>query len=128
MSLINYKISRSWNGIICLGLGLLISLNLALPSQAHWADLAVAEIQIQERDVTIDLTLPTGLVSQFDDDRNRQLSDEEITKHATELQKFFDEKIRLAAGAQKTGTLTVQSGVAKTLPSNLNATPILIAP
>jgi hydrogenase/urease accessory protein HupE len=123
MNLINWKITRIWRIAIALMIGLLLSLNLALPSQAHWADLAVAEIQIKERDVDLNLTLPTGLVTQFDDDLNRQLSDVEITKHSPEIQKFLDQKIRLTAGAQKTGTLMVRSGVAKNLPTNLNATP-----
>ena len=123
MNLINWKITRIWRISIGLIIGLLISLNLTLPSQAHWADLAVAEIQIKERDVDINLTLPTGLIAQYDDDHNRQLSDQEITKHSSEIQKFLNEKIQLTAGAQKTGTLMVKSGVAQKLPTNLNATP-----
>jgi hydrogenase/urease accessory protein HupE len=122
MNLINRRISRVWQTVIGLVLVLLISLNLALPSQAHWADLAVAEIQIRERDVDINLTLPTGLVDQFDDDRNQQLSTAEITKHSAQIQKFLNQKIRLTAGVQTVKTLMVQSGVAKTLPSNLNVT------
>ena len=116
---LNYhQLPKAWIKIICLILGLLISLNLALPSQAHWADLAVAEIKVNQTDVGINLTIPTGLVTQFDDDRNQQLSDTEITKYTGELQKFFDRKIQLTAGVQKTGTLTVGSGKAKTLSSN----------
>jgi hypothetical protein len=53
-------------------LGLLMVFSLALPSHAHWADLAVADIQIRERDVDLNLTVPTGLLTQFDDDRDRQ--------------------------------------------------------
>ncbi len=121
--LIDRNISKTWSRIICLFLGLLISLNLALPSQAHWADLAVAEIQIQERDVEINLTLPTGLISQFDDDFNKQLSASEVTKHAGDIQQFLDAKIRLIAGIQKTGKLIVGAGIVKSLSPNLTPNP-----
>jgi HupE / UreJ protein len=123
VNLTNFRISKAWHRIICLILGLIVSLNIALPSQAHWADLSVAEIKIGKQDVDINLTIPTGLVAQFDDDRDRQLSELEITKHATELQKFLDDKIQLTAGEQKTGALTVKSGIANSSPSNLNLAP-----
>jgi hydrogenase/urease accessory protein HupE len=50
------------------------------------------------------------------------LSAAEITKHSAQIQKFLNQKIRLTAGVQTVKTLMVQSGVAKTLPSNLNVT------
>ncbi len=117
------RISKAWRIGICWLLGLSIVLTLAMPSQAHWADLAVADIQIWERDVDINLTIPTGLVAQFDDDKNRQLSASEITKHQTDLQQFFNQKIQLTAAGQKNDTLMVRSTVAKNLPSNIIATP-----
>jgi hypothetical protein len=117
------QISKAWRIAICWGLGLLMVLSLSVPSQAHWADLAVADIQIGERDVDLNLTVPTGLVAQFDDDRNQQLSDLEVTNHQKDLQKFLNEKIRLTAAGEKNQTLTVKSTVAKNLPSNLIATP-----
>jgi hydrogenase/urease accessory protein HupE len=118
-----YRKSRIYRVAIAWGLGLLMALTLALPSQAHWADLAVADIQIGERDVEMNLTVPTGLVVQFDDDRDRQLSELEITKHQQDLQQFLNQKIRLTAAVQKQDTLIVRSTVAKKLPSNLIATP-----
>jgi hypothetical protein len=105
------------------GLGLLITLSLALPSPAHWADLAVADIQIEKQDVSLNLTVPTGLLAQFDDDLDQQLSDTEIIKHQKDLQQFFNAKIQLTASRQKHDTLTIQSTLAKKLPSNLIATP-----
>ncbi len=104
-------------------LGLLLTLSLALPSQAHWADLAVADIQIKEHNLEINLTVPTGLVSQFDDDKNQQLSEVEITKHQESLQKFLSEKIRLKAAREKPEKLVVKSGTVQGLPSNLSLTP-----
>jgi hydrogenase/urease accessory protein HupE len=107
----------------CWVLGLLIVLSQATPSQAHWADLAVADIQIEQQDVNINLTVPTGLLSQFDDDKDLQLSESEITKHQTDIQKFLNDKIQLTAAQQRSETLIIQSTAAKKLPSNLIATP-----
>jgi hydrogenase/urease accessory protein HupE len=119
----HHRRSRIYRIAIAWGLGLLIVFALALPSQAHWADLAVADIQISARDVDINLTVPTGLLAQFDDDRNNQLSEIEITSHQQDLQQFLNQKIRLTAAGQKSETLIIQSTVAKNSPSNLIATP-----
>jgi hypothetical protein len=118
-----HQISKAWRIATCWGLGLLIVLSLSTPSQAHWADLAVADIQIRAQDVDLNLTIPTGLIAQFDDDKNKQLSEIEITKHHKDLQEFLGEKIRLTAAGQKNDTLIIKSTVAKKLPSNLIATP-----
>jgi hypothetical protein len=118
-----HPISRAWKIAICWGLGLLIVLSLSTPSQAHWADLAVADIQIRERNVDLNLTIPTGLISQFDDDKNQQLSELEIKNHQKDLQEFLSEKIKLTAAGEKNDTLTIKSTVAKKIPSNLIATP-----
>ncbi len=118
-----YQIARAWRITLCWGLGLLIVLALATPSPAHWADLAIADIQIKAQDVDLNLTIPTGLVAQFDDDKNQQLSDGEVTKHQPGLQQFFGDKIQLTASGQKHDTLIVKPGIAQKLPSNLNATP-----
>ncbi len=115
--------SKTLKNVICWGLGLLMVLSLATPSQAHWADLAVADIQINQKNVDLNLTVPTGLISQFDDDKNQQLSDSEITKHQQDLQKFLNEKIQLTVGGEKNETLKVKSSVAKKNSSNLVPTP-----
>jgi hypothetical protein len=117
------QISKTWRIAICWGLGLLMVLAIATPSQAHWADLAVADIQIRERDIDINLTIPTGLINQFDDDKNHQLSDPEITTHQPDLKEFLNGKIRLTAAGQKSETLILKSTIAKKLPTNLIATP-----
>jgi hypothetical protein len=118
-----HQISKVWRIAICWGLGLLIVLSLSTPSQAHWADLAVADIQIRQRDVDLNLTIPTGLIAQFDDDKNKQLSELEITTHQQDIQEFLSEKIRLTAAGQKNDTLTIKSTTSKKSPSNLIATP-----
>jgi hydrogenase/urease accessory protein HupE len=118
-----HLISKTARIVLQWALGLLMTLSLALPSPAHWADLAVADIQIKQQDVSLNLTLPTGLIAQFDDDRDQQLSDTEIIKHQTDLQQFFNAKIQLTAAKQKHDTLTIKSTAAKKMPSNLMATP-----
>jgi fluoride ion exporter CrcB/FEX len=115
--------SKAWKMITSWGLGLLLVLSLALPTQAHWADLAVADIQVKNQDVEINLTIPTGLLEQFDDDRSKQLSAAEITKHQPEMQKFLAEKIRLKSAGEAPIESQVGFGASNDLPSNLNITP-----
>ena len=115
--------SKAWKIITSWSLGLLIVLCLAWPSQAHWADLAVADIQVKAQDVAINLTIPTGLLEQFDDDRSKQLSEAEVTKYQTDLQKFLAEKIRLKASGEKPDESQVKIGAVTNLPNNLNVTP-----
>jgi hypothetical protein len=119
----HFPIPKFARNAIALLFGLCLSLNLTIPAQAHWADLAVADIQIEEQNVSINLMIPTGLVAQFDDDKNNQLSASEITKHQKDLQTFFNEKVQLTVAREKSETLTVKSTVANKLPSNLIATP-----
>jgi HupE / UreJ protein len=123
MSNMFYQISKAWKIATCWGLGLLIVLSVATPSQAHWADLAVADIQIRAQNVDLNLTVPTGLIAQFDDDKNQQLSEIEITNHQQDIQEFLSEKIKLTAAGQKNDTLKIESSIAKKSPSNLIATP-----
>jgi hydrogenase/urease accessory protein HupE len=104
-------------------LGLLIVLSLNKPSQAHWADLAVADIHIQPQTVELNLTIPTGLVRQFDDDKNQQLSPTEVTNHQTELRKFFDDRLQFTIGENKNSVKTIESTAVNNSLSNLIASP-----
>jgi hydrogenase/urease accessory protein HupE len=117
------QISKIWRMAIAGSWGLLMVLAISFPSQAHWADLAVADIQIQQQDVSVNLTVPTGLLQQFDDDRNNQLSGIEITKHQKDLQIFLNQKIQFTAAREKNETLQIESAIAKKLSTNLIATP-----
>ncbi|WP_310425646.1 HupE/UreJ family protein [Chamaesiphon sp. VAR_48_metabat_135_sub] len=108
---------------IALLLGLGLSLSLSTPSQAHWADLAVADIQIKQQHVSVNLTVPTGLVAQFDDDKNNQLSDSELTKHQTAIQDFLNQKIQLTSAGQKQNSLVIKSATAKKISANIIPTP-----
>ncbi|MCL1466668.1 nickel/cobalt transporter [Argonema galeatum] len=92
----------------------------ASPSLAHWADLAVAEIVVGKTETQITLTFPTGLVSSADDNRDNQLSPDEVRRHQVDLKSFFSDRIRLIDGENHNGILTVKESL--TPPSNLNVT------
>lgn len=94
----------------------------ATPSQAHWADLAAAEIWIDEASAQMTLTFPTGLVPFADDDRSGQLSEAEIRTHAAALQNFLDPQIRMVDSKNQNGMLTVQP-IAGELPATLRVAP-----
>jgi hydrogenase/urease accessory protein HupE len=76
-------------------IALLLVVCAALPSQAHWADLAVGDMRIGAQDATFDLTIPTGLIGFADDNKDGRLSGEEVDRHQTELKKQMGEKIVL---------------------------------
>ncbi|MBW4632532.1 MAG: sulfite exporter TauE/SafE family protein [Iphinoe sp. HA4291-MV1] len=97
---------------------LLISL-LPTPSLAHWADLAVAEIMVGETQTQMTLTFPTGLVASADDNRDGQLSSDEVRTHQAELEKFLSDRIRLNDGKGRSGTLAIALVDTNGLPPNL---------
>lgn len=101
---------------------LLLWVLVALPSQAHWADLSVAEIVVGETQSQITLTFPTGLMVFADDNRDSQLSPDEVRTHEAELQDFVQRHIRLTDGKNNSGTLKVKPSETATLPSNLKPT------
>lgn len=79
---------------------------LPASGEAHWADLAVAEFAVGERDVRLTLTFPTGLAAFADTDRDGRLSSEEVGAGREELQRFLSDRVRLAAGGEP-GALTM---------------------
>ena len=101
---------------------LLVSITFATPGFTHWADLAVAEIIVGKTETLITLTLPTGLVASADDNRDSQLSSDEVRAHQAELETFLGDRIRLTDGANDNGTLRVKPSETNAVPSNLKAT------
>ncbi len=87
---------------------LIALLLVATPGEAHWADLAVAEIAVGETKAQITLVFPTGLVATADDDRDGRLSADEVRAHRGELQALLGERIRLTDGG-RAGTLAVEA-------------------
>ncbi|MBD2214831.1 HupE/UreJ family protein [Nostoc linckia FACHB-104] len=111
---------RRYRLLIAAFLGaLLLSIAWANPSQAHWADLAVAEIAVDKTQTAMTLTFPTGLVASADDNRDGQLSGEEVIKHQTELEKILGDRIRLVNEQGQTGVVTVAAS--NNLPPNIQS-------
>ncbi|MDB5095911.1 MAG: High-affinity nickel-transporter [Cyanobacteria bacterium RYN_339] len=72
-------------------------LAFTLPAAAHWADLAVADVQVHDRDAVVTLTVPTGLVAEADANHDGRLSAAEIQGHAAPLAAKLGEAVRLEA-------------------------------
>lgn len=87
-------------------LGAFALLGWWLPAYAHWADLAAAEVVVDQRQVQMTLTFPTGLVKPFDDDQDGTLSPSEVRAHQGQLSRYFADQIKLSAAGQ-TGVLEV---------------------
>jgi hypothetical protein len=95
----------------------------ATSAQAHWADLAAAEISSSGTVTQILLTFPTGLVVQSDDDGDQVLSPSEIQTHQSELTRYFEENITVTDSGGQTATLSVSPATEGTLPPDLGIAP-----
>lgn len=93
----------SWVLLSCLTVCL--PLVIAPPGQAHWSDLSVIEILVNQNTAQLTLTLPTGLVDFADGDRNGQLSAAEITTNTPQLKELLREKIKMRNGNNQPGSL-----------------------
>ncbi|MBG1263289.1 HupE/UreJ family protein [Nostoc commune] len=98
---------------------LLLAIGFVTPSLAHWADLAVAEVTVEQTKTGIILTFPTGLVAWADDNRDGQLSTNEVTTHQAELEKFLGDRIRLVDDKAEVGKIAVAAS--NNLPANINS-------
>ncbi|PSB03435.1 HupE/UreJ family protein [Merismopedia glauca] len=114
--------NRKWYRYLISFFGaLLIAIASATPSQAHWADLSVAEIVVKDTQTQMTLTFPTGLVATADDNKDGQLSSSEVQKHQAELQGFLSDRIQLTDDNRQTPTLTIKPTDIGNLPANLKA-------
>ena len=102
---------------------LLIWLLTAAPSQAHWADMAAAEIVVGKTDVQMTLTFPTGLTPFADDDQDGHLSVAEVEAHTAQLQTFLGQQIRLTNSENQPGLLTVKPLQQGALPPTVKIAP-----
>jgi hypothetical protein len=99
---------------------MITTIALASSAQAHWADLAAAEISVGEREVRMTLTYPTGLTAFADDNKNGRLELNEIEKHQTKLQDKFARQIQITNN-EKLGKLEVSAAMQDLkLPSSVN--------
>ena len=96
-----------------------IHLLTASSSQAHWADLASADIKINPTSAQMLLTIPTGLVAKADTDRNGKLSTTEIDSNQVLLQDLLGEKIQIINDRNQPGALQISSATA--LPNPLSS-------
>ena len=94
---------------------LLLAGVLSGPAQAHWADLAVAEVVVGDRIFRITLTFHTGLVVESEDDRSGQLSPQEILAHRAALTAALHDRVRLTNNG-RVGSLTIAPAEGTTPP------------
>jgi ABC-type nickel/cobalt efflux system permease component RcnA len=114
--------NRKWyRYLISFAAALLLAIASATPSQAHWADLSVAEIIVSDTQTQMTLTFPTGLVGTADDNQDGQLSPSEVQKHQAELQGFLSDRIHVTDDNRQTATLAVKPTDLASLPPNLKA-------
>jgi nickel/cobalt transporter (NicO) family protein len=88
-------------------IALIISIGVSTPSFAHWADLAVAEVNVGDTQTEINLTFPTGLVSFADENKDGTLEENEIRQYQGELEKFLSDKVRLTTVKGEEGKLII---------------------
>jgi hydrogenase/urease accessory protein HupE len=81
----------------------------AIPSQAHWADLAVGEVRIDQTDAVLNLTIPTGLVSIADDNQDGKLNATEVDRHTDALKKLIGDQIQMINQQGELGKFTIQA-------------------
>jgi len=80
---------------------LLLAIISPAPAEAHWADQSVAEITVDPAQVRIVLTFPTSLAVFADDNRDGQLSAQEVRGHRAELETLLGQRIRVADGDER---------------------------
>ena len=102
---------------------LLVWLLTAAPSQAHWADMAAAEIVVGKTAVQMTLTYPTGLTPFADDNQDGHLSVAEVNAHAAQLQTFLGQQIRFTNSENQPGVLTVKPLQQGALPPTVKVAP-----
>jgi nickel/cobalt transporter (NicO) family protein len=96
---------------------------MASPSQAHWADMAAAEIVVGEMETQMTLTFPTGLAPFADENQDGQLSRSEVQTHQQALENFLKPQIRLTDGANQAGQLTIAPIESAKLPPSVQIAP-----
>jgi hypothetical protein len=115
---------RRWQFSLLSGLGaMVVWLWSIMPSAAHWADLAVADITVGQTQTDVTLTLPTGLVAFADGDRNGQLSVREIGQHQAHLQVFVGDHVQIRNAGGQRGQLTLVPASAEAASAQLQGAP-----
>jgi len=92
---------------------------LCTPVSAHWADLAVAEMTLGERDAHVNLTIPTGLIAPAVSSKDGRITAPEVRHHQSELLAILGKHIQLADGGDVKGVLTIMPSLAAPLPTDV---------
>lgn len=102
----------------------LLWLSMTLKSQAHWADLTVAEVVVEQKEVSITLTFPTGFLESLRKNLKGPLSLFEINSNQALLQTFFQQKIQVKDGDDLASLASVRlSNIAPSPYSSPNKSP-----
>jgi nickel/cobalt transporter (NicO) family protein len=104
-------------------LAVLVWVGAIAPSDAHWSDMAAAEVLVGQQDVQITLTIPTGLVAFADDNGDGALSMAEVQAKRAELQTFLAQQIYLDDRQGQRATLTVSPVDSMARPARLTVAP-----
>jgi hydrogenase/urease accessory protein HupE len=108
LSLIKSQIKELVKRPFLLGMTILFSIVVtALPSHAHWADLAVGEISIEAQSAKLILTIPTQLVEFADRDQDGKLTVNEVSENNLELKEFFTERLHFVNQKAESGELEI---------------------
>ncbi len=102
----------------------------ALPANAHWADLAVAEFVVEDTVTRVTLTFPTALLAAAVGKRDGHLEAEDIRTHQAALQRILGRQVHLTNAGGQPGAVRVEpvDGVASGLaaPAETHSTVVLV--
>jgi nickel/cobalt exporter len=104
-------------GLLAVVTCLILGLAIAPPAAAHWDDLAIAEVVMEEAETRITLTYPTGLTAFADDDGSGRLSPDEVNRYRDALTRQLEPAIALKDSRNQTPTLTIQPVVDSVSPN-----------
>ncbi len=76
---------------------------------AHWADLTVADIMVENTTAQMTLTILTNLVQFADENGNGQISVSEFGTHQRELEEVFRDRISFKNTKSDAAKLTLES-------------------
>lgn len=78
---------------------------LAPPATAHQDDLVVATVAMDASEARVILTLPTALLTNFDDNRDGRLVPEELQHHREQIVRFFSHRFSLRDEGDRLGEI-----------------------
>lgn len=82
------------------------------PANAHWNNLAIADVIVTDTEAQITLSLPTTLIAFADDNNDQILSQLELDKHYSQLEQTLSRNIVLTDQAGNPGISIINPAVA----------------